>query len=656
MGFISSFFVDVALIPYTFEGMVQIIFLTAVYGFILMYASHMICSGTELLLLVPSLAGIVGSIVLPVLASFPDATLIIFSGIGEGAEERIAVGVGALAGSTVMLLTTPWVVTLLTGRVNMEDGQPVYKRPQDWRTPETWTKLMPAGAYQGTGLSCGPSIRRNAIVMIITLLPILVIQIPAAAEDCVLESEVEGGRCKSPPVAALVGGILAIIMLGGYMVFQVYDLRRGTVKTDRVDELRQDALRKHVVSIRGLFPDNFIDRHGKVPLSASNKRFQTYIRPFFNQFDEGRTGLLDYHEFRNLLETIGEKPSSLQAEELCKAVDTDSDGFITFENLCFAIVSIIKDPDYLAQMVATGRDMDGKKRRSMARYSMSLVQAGGFQVRGGGSDRPVTGPGGFLAAPGFAGSGQPCMSLPSGGLQSALPQSYGSERSGASVSISAPESNTNSGRGLSLPNQQDPLLRKGDKEEMVPTIAISDDEAEEEEDVEYPHDLANLEPEEQQKRLIRRACILMLGGCLIILMFSDPMTDVLSALGGHIGIKPFYVAFVLAPYATNGSVLIGAYVYGSKKTEKTVTISLASLIGAACMNNTFCLIGFLFIVYSSSFKWVYSAETISIIFIESIMMIFAVRRIHHWWYAIVVGALFPLSIVLVVALEAMGLD
>ena len=48
-----------------------------------------------------------GSVVLPVLGAVPDGAIMLFSGLGsvEEAQENLAVGVGALAGSTIMLLT-----------------------------------------------------------------------------------------------------------------------------------------------------------------------------------------------------------------------------------------------------------------------------------------------------------------------------------------------------------------------------------------------------------------------------------------------------------------------------------------------------------------------------------------------------------------------
>ncbi len=63
----------------------------------------------------------------------------------------------------------------------------------------------------------------------------------------------------------------------------------------------------------------------------------------------------------------------------------------------------------------------------------------------------------------------------------------------------------------------------------------------------------------------------------------------LVTLGARTGIPAFYIAFVLAPLASNASELIAAYNYAKKKTASSISISLATLEGAAVMNNTFVL-------------------------------------------------------------------
>merc|ERR1719414_989301 len=107
-------------------NMPQLIFLTFVYAVVLYQASNLIASGSELLLLFPSVAGIVGSIVLPILGAVPDGMMVLFSGLGPDAQNQVSVGVGALAGSTVMLLTFPWFIAIVAGSVPIRQGQADY--------------------------------------------------------------------------------------------------------------------------------------------------------------------------------------------------------------------------------------------------------------------------------------------------------------------------------------------------------------------------------------------------------------------------------------------------------------------------------------------------------------------------------------------------
>lgn len=58
---LSDLFIDVALLPNDGYGFFQLISLGCIYGYILFYASNMISDGSELLLLVPSMAGLVGA-------------------------------------------------------------------------------------------------------------------------------------------------------------------------------------------------------------------------------------------------------------------------------------------------------------------------------------------------------------------------------------------------------------------------------------------------------------------------------------------------------------------------------------------------------------------------------------------------------------------
>jgi hypothetical protein len=58
----EDFFIDVSALPQTFPGLVQVVTLGLFYGYGLCYASDLVSDGSELLLLIPSAAEIVGKL------------------------------------------------------------------------------------------------------------------------------------------------------------------------------------------------------------------------------------------------------------------------------------------------------------------------------------------------------------------------------------------------------------------------------------------------------------------------------------------------------------------------------------------------------------------------------------------------------------------
>eukprot|EP00955_Chlamydomonas_euryale_P049238 354208-Chlamydomonas_euryale.AAC.8 len=77
-----------ALVNKSVQGMAKNWLAQDCSGYILFCASNMIANGSELLLLTP-LAGLVGSVVLPVLGAVPDGAIVLFSGMGPNAQEQV---------------------------------------------------------------------------------------------------------------------------------------------------------------------------------------------------------------------------------------------------------------------------------------------------------------------------------------------------------------------------------------------------------------------------------------------------------------------------------------------------------------------------------------------------------------------------------------
>ena len=145
-------------------------------------------------------------------------------------------------------------------------------------------------------------------------------------------------------------------------------------------------------------------------------------------------------------------------------------------------------------------------------------------------------------------------------------------------------------------------------------------------------------------------------GMLLILVFSDPMVDAMASVGLRLGVPGFYIAFVLAPLASNASELIASLLYAQKKSQKTITVSLSALEGAACMNNTFCLAIFMALIYFQGLVWKFSAETLAILLVEVLVAGVALQPTQRLYHAVFVLALYPLSICFIAVVEEYGLD
>jgi len=184
------------------------------------------------------------------------------------------------------------------------------------------------------------------------------------------------------------------------------------------------------------------------------------------------------------------------------------------------------------------------------------------------------------------------------------------------------------------------------------------DDGDESEEEECPDEFAQEKfktIEEQQAAIKRSAAYLCGVGTIVVLIFSDPISDVLTAIGERIGVNAFYVAFVVAPLITNGSELMASYTFAQKKTMKSMTVAYEQLLGAAVMNNTYCLFIFLILIATQGLYWNYTAEVIAILLAELCVFVVATQfKVHTMKTALCVLSIYPTTILVVWMLETLA--
>lgn len=550
---LDGLFIDPASLPQGGDGFCQLVFLFAVYGWVLAYASDMISRGSDLLLLVPEYAGVVGSIVLPVLGAVPDGMLILFSGMGDDAQSQLSVGVGALAGSTIMLLTIPWILSIMGGRVDMDKstGLPTYsKRP----------KLTPGNnSLTGSGVLLSSDVNKGGLIMIFTSITYLFLQGPG------LFLQMEGVH-KSSKIAigerpwAAMGAIMCFVLFAAYMRYQAMlgSSENDVVGCERTSSISQVYIENGQISLRGLMQKEIISLLNESTTAETSslkghskvyKKLEVLLLPFFRRYDMQKRKCLDMSELSCVFKDLGEHVPQKELERNFANYDTDRSGYIDFDEFVLGTLQFIQS------------------------HKDSLEKS------------------------------EPAVPINS--------QSYGLD--------------------------EDDVNGDDDAEEM-------------------PEDLLHLSPEDQQRKLKVKAAYALGVGTLLVCLFSDPMVDVLDQMGDRTGLGSFAVSFLLAPIASNAAELVASYKSSLKKTKASISLSLATLQGAACMNNTFGLGIFMFLVYVKGLAWTYLAETLTILVVEVIMGIYSLKSHHTILDGIFILSLFPLSLLFVLFLESIGWD
>ena len=302
----------------------------------------MIGDGSELLLLIPSLAGVVGSCVLPILGAVPDGAIVLFSGMGPDAQNQLNIGVGCLAGSTIMLLTVPWALCVFGGAVDVDQtGLARYKGQP---------KLTNSG-LTNRGVEVSRIVEDTAKVVFVTSLSYFIIQGPAIllSESSHDSAAIAKGESKW----ALLGLVVTLVFFFGYLLQQkrLADSETDEPKLLKIDQARIEALRSGDANLIGVMAE-VLATHRVTSLSAgyqsvagaaggeragtgiaesAMKQLAAVSRPFFDKYDVDRSGTINQLELALLFRDMGQRLNPAELSEQFESWDKDSNGELDFD-------------------------------------------------------------------------------------------------------------------------------------------------------------------------------------------------------------------------------------------------------------------------------------------------------------------------------------
>ncbi|XWS10957.1 hypothetical protein CRYUN_Cryun38cG0042900 [Craigia yunnanensis] len=292
------------------------LFLILVYGYLMYLAATYLSNGSELLLEILG-PGIVGGLFLPILGALPDAMLILVSGLSgttETAQSQVSVGMGLLAGSTVMLLTVIWGSCVVVGRCDLRDSVAV---------DGTNTKGL---NLTETGVSTDIWTCYAARIMAISVIPFVIVQLPQALSST-------SGR----HLAVLIALIISVSMLVAYCVYQVFQpwIQR-----------RRLAYAKHKHVISGILRHLKTRALGKL-LTDDGEPNTEIIKKLFETIDENQDGSLSTSELKAFIIGIRFEEIDLDQDDAVRKVmedfDTSLDSLVQVEEFVKGITKWINE-------------------------------------------------------------------------------------------------------------------------------------------------------------------------------------------------------------------------------------------------------------------------------------------------------------------------
>ncbi|XP_048235031.1 sodium/calcium exchanger NCL [Ricinus communis] len=281
-------------------------FLIIVYGYLMFIAATYLSNGSELLLEILG-PGIVGGLFLPILGALPDAMLILVSGLSgskETAQSQVSVGMGLLAGSTVMLLTIIWGSCVVVGKCDIREADSIAISGRDTR----------GISLTGSGITTDTWTCYAAMIMAISIIPFLVVQLPQLLNST-------SGR----HLAVLIALILSLLMLISYCVYQVF---QPWIQKRRL------AYAKHKHMISGILKHLTERGLGKF-LTEDGRPNKLVMQKLFYAIDENKDNKLSASELKALILGIRFEEIDFDKDDaagkVMKDFDTSRDNSIDLE-------------------------------------------------------------------------------------------------------------------------------------------------------------------------------------------------------------------------------------------------------------------------------------------------------------------------------------
>nr|XP_043630248.1 sodium/calcium exchanger NCL2-like [Erigeron canadensis] len=145
-----------------------------------------------------------------------------------------------------------------------------------------------------------------------------------------------------------------------------------------------------------------------------------------------------------------------------------------------------------------------------------------------------------------------------------------------------------------------------------------------------------------------QAVIWLLVGIGMLCGLAEPLVESVRELSESLRIGPFYLWFILVPWATNIRTVFAAIRAARQKRHQTISVIFSEIYHKVFMNNIVGFIVIVTVIYFRGLTWHFSAELLVVIIVCIIMgLLGSFKTKFPNWTLLVVFPLYPLSLLVV---------
>ncbi|KAK4491640.1 hypothetical protein RD792_002402 [Penstemon davidsonii] len=322
-----------------------LLFLIVVYEFLLSLGGQYVGIGSNLFFEIIG-PGVFGASLFQFLGTIPQIVLVLvssLSGSTEAAQQRATLGMGLVAGTTVMLLTLIWGTSVVLGSYDLS----VTNIIDNTGNPKTTPK--------GSGIVTDVETSYTARIMLITLVPFLVLLLARFFGS-------SGSR-----VILLIALIITIILLFAYIFYQIF---QPWIQNRRFEFLMNKYAKDKLLKL----------------FSTNGKPDTQKIHDLFKKLDKDNSASVSAAELRVLLLGVNMDNNDLRTdrdvESILASFDTTGDARINQDEFIRGMTQLVSDlSDQTPNRITKSGDSNSNKQRATSSW-LNYLRAAFFVTIG----------------------------------------------------------------------------------------------------------------------------------------------------------------------------------------------------------------------------------------------------------------------------------